>query len=222
MVASDVLQDLVHRQRFGLQHPAALPREAENGVDQPVHPLARGTDEFDCFGQVLAHRDIGFGAHQRVVLPRQIVEEARQPFLGRLQLGGEAHDVDQRRAEVVTDDIGEALDLFVGALEIGRARGDRAFEPEIEPLQVRTAGVEQFDVPPQQPDRAQCGKDQRNGDDDQQVLHLAQAAPLVRQPGVEQCLFGRAQLIGQRPNPQQRLPAAGEQFPRDFQLAFAN
>ena len=38
-----------------------------------------------------------------------------------LQLGGEAHDVDQRRTQVVADDVGEALDLVVGALQVDRA-----------------------------------------------------------------------------------------------------
>src|SRR4029079_9828661 len=42
----------------------------------------------------------------------------------RFQFGGEAHDVHERRAQIVADDIGEALNLFVGFSQIGGAMGD--------------------------------------------------------------------------------------------------
>ena len=35
-----------------------------------------------------------------------------------LQLAGEAHHVDQRRAQVVADDVGEPLNFLVGALQV--------------------------------------------------------------------------------------------------------
>jgi len=44
-----------------------------------------------------------------------------QPRCRLLQLAGEAHDVDQRRPEVVGDDVGEALDFVVGRLQVRRA-----------------------------------------------------------------------------------------------------
>ena len=44
------------------------------------------------------------------------LEDAGAQFL---QFAGEAHDVDQRRAQVVADDVGEALDLLVGLLQVG-------------------------------------------------------------------------------------------------------
>ena len=73
---------------------------------------------------------------------------------GRLQLAGEAHDVDQRRAQVVGDDVGEALDLLVGAAEVGGALAHALLEAGIEggDLALRRdelAGVEQHG-----PDRA--------------------------------------------------------------------
>ena len=44
------------------------------------------------------------------------------------QLGGEAHDVDQGRTQIVADDIGEALDLVVGFRQVGGAVLDDTFE----------------------------------------------------------------------------------------------
>ena len=49
-----------------------------------------------------------------------------------LQLAGEAHDVHQRRAQVVADDIGEALDLVIGFAQVGGALVDRGLEVEID------------------------------------------------------------------------------------------
>ena len=48
-----------------------------------------------------------------------------------LQLAGEAHDVHQRRAQIVADDVGEALDLVIGFAQVGGALVDRGLEVEI-------------------------------------------------------------------------------------------
>ncbi len=53
-------------------------------------------------------------------------------FIDGFELAGEAHDVDQRRAQVVADDIGEALDLVVGAGQRLRcARRTRSSRPAL-------------------------------------------------------------------------------------------
>ena len=51
-----------HVDRFGRQHAAALARQLQDRVDQPVHLRGRGADEADRLGQVLARRDLGFVA----------------------------------------------------------------------------------------------------------------------------------------------------------------
>ena len=48
-----------------------------------------------------------------------------------LELAGKAHDVDERRAQIVADDIGEPLDFVVGFAKIGGALVDGGFEVEI-------------------------------------------------------------------------------------------
>ena len=45
-----------------------------------------------------------------------------------LEFAGKAHDVDQRRAQIVADDVGEALDLVIGLAQVGGALVDRGFE----------------------------------------------------------------------------------------------
>ena len=46
----------------------------------------------------------------------------------RIELAGEAHHVDERRAQVVADDVGEALDLVVGVLQLADTIGDDRLE----------------------------------------------------------------------------------------------
>ena len=54
-----------------------------------------------------------------------------------LELAGEAHDVHQRRAQIVADDIGEALDFVVGLAQIGGALVDGGFEIDVVVAQPR-------------------------------------------------------------------------------------
>ena len=59
---------------------------------------------------------------------RDPLEDVAAQFL---ELAGEAHDVHQRRAQVVADDIGEALDLVIGFAQIRGALVDRGLEVDI-------------------------------------------------------------------------------------------
>ena len=61
-----------------------------------------------------------------------LVDQLAERLVGGFELGGEAEDVDQRRAQIVADDVGEALDFFIGALEVGGAPLDFAFEVGVE------------------------------------------------------------------------------------------
>ena len=54
----------------------------------------------------------------------QLGERGGRPF----QFGGEAHHVDQRAAQIVADDIGEALDFVIRAGQIGGALGNLLLE----------------------------------------------------------------------------------------------
>ena len=61
---------------------------------------------------VIAGFAVGGGGAQLAQARDQIVAQG-------LQLAREAHDVDQRRAQVVANDVGEALDLLVGLQQLG-------------------------------------------------------------------------------------------------------
>ena len=67
---------------------------------------------------------------------RDPLEDVAAQFL---EFAGEAHDVHQRRAQVVADDIGEALDFFIGLAQIGGAFVDRGLEIDIVVAQLVSA-----------------------------------------------------------------------------------
>ena len=70
-----------------------------------------------------------------------------------LELAGEAHDVDQRRAQIVADDIGEALDFVIGLAQVGGALVDRGLQIEIVVAQPRLGLVARARRAPHQEDR---------------------------------------------------------------------
>ena len=70
-----------------------------------------------------------------------------------LELAGEAHDVDQRRAQIVADDVGEALDLVVGFAQVGGALLHRGFQVEIVVAQLGLGFVARVGRAPHQDDR---------------------------------------------------------------------
>ena len=104
----------------------------------------RRFDEAERFGEILRKLLVGvvenrFGAVGRILgrlrLRRCSAAEgcdALEDVAAQLlELAGEAHDVDQRRAQVVADDIGEALDLLVGLAQVGGALVDGGLEVEV-------------------------------------------------------------------------------------------
>ena len=118
---------------------AAFAGKSQDGVDQAVHLADRRLDEADRLVEFVAKRSSALDlppaaarsplAHCRASSCRRNCIDALEKVLAqRLELGREAHDVDQRRAQVVADDVGEALDLVVGFLEVGRAVFDDPFE----------------------------------------------------------------------------------------------
>jgi hypothetical protein len=54
---------------------------------------------------------------------------------GLLEFGSVAHDIDQGRAQVVADDIGEALDFLVGPGEFEGADADLVFQTRVETVE---------------------------------------------------------------------------------------
>ena len=80
-----------------------------------------------------------------------------------LELAGEAHDVHQRRAQIVADDIGEALDLVVGLAQIGGALVDGGLEIEIVVAQLRFGLVAGARRAPHQEDRDAGERDHEAG-----------------------------------------------------------
>ncbi len=73
-----------------------------------------------------------------------------EPVQALLELAGETHHVDERGPQVVAHDVGELLDLLVGAGEVPRARQDALFQFSVElgrfvPRGEQVAGVAQHD-----------------------------------------------------------------------------
>ena len=68
------------------------------------------------------------------------LQRSRRAF----QLGREPHDVDKRRAQIVADDVGEALDLFIRARQSRGALDDATLQVLVEGLELLPGFVEIF------------------------------------------------------------------------------
>ncbi len=92
-----------------------------------------------------------------------------------LELAGEAHDVHQRRAQIVADDIGKALDLVIGFAKVGGALVDGGLEVEVVVAQSRLGLVAGAGGSAHQEDRQAGQRDHhaRPGDGDAGGQHLA-------------------------------------------------
>ena len=95
---------------------------------RPVHLRRRGPDEAERFRQVGLDRRASVRRDEVRRLRLRLRQEGSDVGPHRLELAREAHHVDERRAQVVADDVGEALDLVVGRLQVGDALGDQAFQ----------------------------------------------------------------------------------------------
>ena len=131
---ADRLQHSGHVDLFGGEPAAAFARQFQHRIDQAIHPLDRSLDDADRFVELLAQA-VGGVRLVRVRCRAQLGEvilqlrDAGEDFLAQLfKLSGESHNVDERRTQVMADDVGETLDLFVGLFEIGCAEFDNALE----------------------------------------------------------------------------------------------
>ena len=104
-------------------------------VDQSVHLARRGADEADRLRQFILDRAPGLGLQTIRAVIRQGGDQGVERAQTLLQLAGEAHHIDQGRAQVVRDDIGEALDLLVGAAEVLSALDDPSLQPLVQTAQ---------------------------------------------------------------------------------------
>ena len=133
--------------------------------DQPVHLGDRGFDEAERLGEILRELLV-FAFEQRLDRRRRRPDQRRRSrrrgqrrdplediAAQFLELAGEAHDVDQRRAQIVADDIGEALDFVVGLAQIGGALVDRGLEIEVVVAQLGFGVVARARRAPHQEDR---------------------------------------------------------------------
>ena len=161
----DALDQLPGVDPHRLELAPAFAGEVEDRADQPVHLADRGLDEAERLGEVLRQLLVGAvehgsavsvafsGAWARRLGAAQRCDPAEDVVAQLLQLAGEAHDVDQRRAQIVADDIGEALDLVVGFAQVGGALLDRGFEVEIVVAQPGLGLVARARGTPHQEDR---------------------------------------------------------------------
>ena len=95
-------------------------------VDERMKPIASGRSSVAAMraccatGSVRSEPAFGF------------FDQRLQAVHAAFELAGEAHDVDQRRPQVMRDDIGEALDLLVGPREISGPLLHPLFEARVE------------------------------------------------------------------------------------------
>ena len=104
--------------RLGVQRPAPLARDFQNCRYETIHARNGALDEAEGFVEVLAQH---FRARKRIGCGK-LLEKFRPQSL---QLCGEAHDIDERRPQIVADDVSETLNLFIGAFERRRSLGNR-------------------------------------------------------------------------------------------------
>ena len=172
----DGFDQLAHVDAFRLEFAPALAGEVEDRGDQAVHLGDRRFDEAERFGKILAKAACPgprAPARPSVAVRRCRWRQRRDAAKGRdapenvaaqfLQLAGEAHDVDQRRAQIVADDIGEALDLVVGFAQVGGALVDGGFEIEIVVAQPGFGLVARARRAPHQQDRNAGKRDHEAG-----------------------------------------------------------
>ena len=113
-----------------------------------------------------------------------------------LEFAGEAHDVHQRRAQIVADDIGEALDFVVGLAQVGGALVDRGLQIEIVVAQLRFGVVARARRAPHQKDRDAGQRDHQAGADDGHDRGQSLGAVGGRGAQREQPVFFRAHRVG--------------------------
>ena len=153
----DVLSHRRHVQRFRQQVATTFARQFQDGVDQPVHLLGRGADEADGLGHFLAHGgdDLGID-HARLF---RLIDRLVDDLARLLQFGGVAHHVDQRRAQVVADDIGEALDFLVRAHQVAGAFANLVLQAGVGGVERRASRLNLGHVTPHKPSREQGQND---------------------------------------------------------------
>ena len=103
-----------------LMKPSASVKSCESCLSAPSSAGSIGRQRRPVTSGAARHRRTG----QRGDPPEDVAAQF-------LELAGEAHDVDQRRTQIVADDIGEALDFFVGLAQVGGALVDGGFQVEI-------------------------------------------------------------------------------------------
>ncbi len=129
--------------RLGREQATALSGNLQDGVDQAVHLAGRGADEFDGLRHLLQGGALRLGLDRRLAMVggcAEIAADHRQTFF---ELASEAHYIDQRRPEVVADDVREPLDFLVRAAEVGCPVGDPPFQVGIECAHL-FLGLQQF------------------------------------------------------------------------------
>ena len=136
-VGEAVLHQSRHVDLLGNERESPEAGQLEDFADQRIHPVHRALDEAERLGHVLVD---GFD-RRRPALGGPVDVGRRHGALervGRLfEFRREPHDVDERRAEVVTDDIGVALEFVVGAREIARARRHALLEFRVDARRAR-------------------------------------------------------------------------------------
>jgi hypothetical protein len=202
-----------------LEFAPPLAGEVEDGGYQAVHLGDRRFDESQRFGKILRKLPV-FAVKDRLVLAFDLwhrrsrsrgaakcpnpPENVAAQFL---EFAGKAHDVHQRRAQIVADDIGEALDLVVGLAKIGGALVDRGFEIEVVVAQQGFGVVAGARGAPYQKDRDASQHDNETRTDAGHRRGQGLTAVCTRRAQHEQTIFFRAHPTGQIVDVVHRLAA---------------
>jgi hypothetical protein len=141
---------------------AAFAGQGEDRGNQAVHFADRRLDEAQGLVELpsellvrVGQRGLvrwGVGACGDGLRRREPCEPLKNAAPQLLQLAGKTHDVDQRRAQVVADDVGEALDFLVRLAQIRGALIDRGLEVDVHVAQLPFGLVAHFLRAPHQQD----------------------------------------------------------------------
>ncbi len=123
----ETLEHPAHGHGFRPEGTPPLARELEDGGDEAFHLGDRHVDE--AYGLVEIPLDLLAAG-----IALGLASGGEKLGLQGFQLVGESHDIDERRTQVVTDDVGVALQLIVRFLQFGGALRERIVQPPLQAL----------------------------------------------------------------------------------------
>ena len=112
------LQQDAHIDALEMQFPPSQPGELQHRIDQVAHPAGGRIDKLQGLGDFLTEDLLQLRAFFIAEMGQHLAQVIVDHLKGMAQLSSKAFDIHQRGAQVVRDDIGKALHLFVSAHQV--------------------------------------------------------------------------------------------------------